>query len=83
MLLVCGVGIVIDALERASAGRTTLIITHRLSTVRFADRILVLEEGQIVEEGTHTDLLQRNGRYAHLYNLQMNADYNERIPSLL
>src|SRR2546427_5872209 len=61
----------IDALERAAAGRTTLIIAHRLTTARFADRIVVLDRGRIVEEGTHLELLARGGRYAHLYRLQM------------
>ena len=62
---------VMNALERAAAGRTTLIIAHRLSTVRLADRIIVLDGARIVEEGTHAELLARNGRYAHLYRLQI------------
>jgi subfamily B ATP-binding cassette protein MsbA len=61
---------VIDALERASSGRTTFMIAHRLSTVRFANRILVFDKGCIVEQGTHDQLLARNGRYARLYHLQ-------------
>jgi subfamily B ATP-binding cassette protein MsbA len=65
---------VMDALERAAAGRTTLIIAHRLSTARLAGRILVLDRGLIVEEGTHTELLARKGRYAHLYHLQLRAE---------
>jgi len=62
---------VINALERAAAGRTTFIIAHRLSTVRLADRIVVLDGAGIAEAGTHAELLARNGRYAHLYQLQV------------
>lgn len=51
-------------------GKTVLLITHRLGSVRAADRILVLREGRLVEEGTHEALLQRNGTYAELWRLQ-------------
>lgn len=63
--------VVMDALERAAKGRTTLIIAHRLSTTRLADRIIVLDHGRIVEQGTHAQLLARNGKYARFYSLQM------------
>ena len=63
--------LVIDALERAAAGRTTLIIAHRLTTVRLADRVVVLEKGHVAEEGSRQELLARNGKYSHLYHLQL------------
>ncbi|WP_193453863.1 ABC transporter ATP-binding protein [Streptomyces rutgersensis] len=59
-----------EALAEALDGRTALVIAHRLSTVRTADRILVVEEGRIVEQGTHAGLLAREGRYAELYRTQ-------------
>jgi ATP-binding cassette subfamily B protein len=62
------------ALERVMEGRTTLVIAHRLATVRQADRILVLNEGRIVEEGSHAALLKKRGVYARLAELQFAAD---------
>ena len=59
-----------DALDRLMAGRTTLIIAHRLATVLKSDRILVMDQGRIVESGTHSELLARDGLYAHLAALQ-------------
>ena len=58
------------ALERLMEGRTTLVIAHRLSTIERADRILVLESGKIVEEGSHDELLRHGGLYAHLHRIQ-------------
>ncbi len=59
-----------EALYRLMQNRTTFVIAHRLSTVQHADRILVLDEGKIIEEGTHLELIGQNGLYSHLYELQ-------------
>jgi ATP-binding cassette, subfamily B, bacterial len=59
-----------EALERIMVGRTTFIIAHRLATVRRANRILVVEKGQIIESGSHSELLEMNGRYARFYAQQ-------------
>ncbi|MBR5305754.1 MAG: ABC transporter ATP-binding protein [Oscillospiraceae bacterium] len=58
------------SLEQLSEGRTTLVIAHRLSTIRNADKIYVIEEGRIKEQGTHNQLLSENGLYAKYYNMQ-------------
>ncbi|MFY0595677.1 MAG: ABC transporter ATP-binding protein [Cognatishimia sp.] len=63
-----------DALDRLSKNHTTLVIAHRLSTVRDADKIVVMDKGRVVEQGTHTELLALNGPYAELYNLQFSSD---------
>ncbi|MBP2290628.1 ABC transporter ATP-binding protein [Azospirillum rugosum] len=62
------------ALERLTKGRTTLVIAHRLATVRNADRIVVMEGGRIVEQGTHDALIEQNGTYARLSKLQFGED---------
>jgi subfamily B ATP-binding cassette protein MsbA len=62
------------ALETLMQGRTTLVIAHRLSTIEKADRIVVLQKGMIVEEGTHHELLSLNGVYAQLYQIQFSVD---------
>lgn len=58
------------SMERIAADRTTIVIAHRLSTVRNADRIVVLERGRVVEEGRHDDLVARGGVYAQLWAVQ-------------
>jgi ATP-binding cassette, subfamily B, heavy metal transporter len=63
-----------DALDRVSKNRTTLVIAHRLSTIVHADNILVLEKGALVEQGTHADLMAKNGLYASLWNRQRQAE---------
>ena len=64
-----------QALAEALEGRTSLVIAHRLSTVRAADQILVVEDGRIVERGTHEGLLARGGRYATLYETQFGPQH--------
>lgn len=58
------------AFRKMMSGKTTFIIAHRLSTIRDADRILVLDQGNVVEQGTHEELLERNGFYSRLYHSQ-------------
>ena len=68
-----------DGLRRLRHGRTTFVIAHRLSTIRSADQILVLEHGEIVERGTHDELLALNGRYRQLYDKQYNFERNQFV----
>ena len=63
-----------EALDRFMSGHTSIIIAHRLSTIKNADRVLVLDEGRIVEQGTHTELLQKGGLYQDLYERQFGLD---------
>ena len=60
-----------DAMERLMAGRTTIVVAHRLSTIQHADKIMVMHKGRLREEGTHQELLQQNGIYKKLYDLQL------------
>lgn len=62
--------IIQEALDVLSKGRTTLIVAHRLSTITHADRIVVMENGRIVETGTHQQLINKRGAYEHLYSIQ-------------
>jgi subfamily B ATP-binding cassette protein MsbA len=68
-----------DGLRRLREGRTTFVIAHRLSTIRSADQILVLEGGEIVERGTHAQLLALNGRYRQLHDKQYQLESNRFI----
>jgi ATP-binding cassette subfamily B protein len=62
-----------EAFATLMKGRTSFIVAHRLSTIRDADLILVMKDGNIIEQGTHTALLQQNGFYSRLYNSQFEA----------
>lgn len=68
-----------DGLRTLRHGRTTFVIAHRLSTIRSADQILVLEDGQIVERGTHAELIALGGRYRQLYDKQYNFEFDRFI----
>jgi len=68
-----------DGLRNLRTGRTTFVIAHRLSTIRSADQILVLEEGQVVERGTHSELLALNGRYRYLHDKQYKLETDRFI----
>ena len=74
-------------MEALMSGRTSFIIAHRLSTIRRADRIVVIEDGQIAEMGTHADLLKLKGHYFHLYTQQFKVEkeqaYGVPIPNVL
>ena len=62
--------LVIEALERLMDGRTVIAIAHRLSTLRNADKIIVIKDGAVAEDGDHKELLERDGAYAQLHHLQ-------------
>jgi ABC-type multidrug transport system fused ATPase/permease subunit len=73
--------LVIEALERLMKGRTVITIAHRLSTIRDANRILVLKEGVVAEQGTHEELLALGGVYAELYHIQVDGVSEKVVPS--
>ena len=68
-----------DGLRTLRRGRTTFVIAHRLSTIRSADQILVLEHGEIVERGSHEELLAMGGRYRQLYDKQYHFEKDQFI----
>ena len=68
-----------SALDELCRGRTTLVVAHRLSTIKNADRIAVVSDGMIVEEGSHTELLSKGGEYAKLYELQFRGNSGETV----
>jgi len=68
---------ILTSLKKIMEGRTSIIISHRVSSAKLANRILVLHEGTIVEEGTHEDLLNKNGAYRELYEKQTQIDVDE------
>ena len=70
-----------QSLPTLMKNKTTIIIAHRLSTLHFMDRILVFNEGKIVEEGTHSQLINLNGHYKTLWNVQVNGFMNDRAPA--
>lgn len=70
-----------DALNRLMPDRTTLVIAHRLSTIEHADQVLVLDQGRLVEQGTHAELLARGGLYAHLHRMQFREPDAAEIPA--
>ena len=67
--------IIQDAFAKLTKGRTSFVIAHRLSTIREADLILVMKEGNIIEQGNHSELIEKNGFYAELYNSQFSEDF--------
>src|SRR5207253_4886573 len=69
-----------SALETLMRGRTTFVVAHRLSTVRRADRILVLDRGRLVEQGRHDELVRRDGLYRHLLELQFGGSERSAYP---
>jgi len=68
-----------DNLEQCFRGKTMMVVAHRLATIRNADRIIVIEEGKVIEMGTHAELIEKKGRYYQLYSEQFQADMDSKI----
>jgi ATP-binding cassette, subfamily B, multidrug efflux pump len=73
-VVICTERLIQTALEELLRGRTSFVIAHRLSTIRHADQVLALKDGQIIERGTHEELLQARGFYYDLYMSQFRRD---------
>jgi subfamily B ATP-binding cassette protein MsbA len=69
-----------EALERLMQGRTTLVIAHRLSTIEHADRVVAMDAGRVVEQGSHAELLAAGGLYARLHTMQFGGKANGELP---
>ena len=74
-------GVILDALDRLMAGRTTFLVAHRLSTIRAADWIVVLDKGRVAEQGTHAQLLRKRGLYRRLFDAQRPAAFRSTPPN--
>jgi ATP-binding cassette subfamily B protein len=68
-----------NAIESVLRERTSVVIAHRLSTIRSADRILVIDQGRIIEDGNHHELIRRRGRYYDLYTNQFTQEQEDRL----
>ena len=69
------------AINKLTENRTSIIIAHRLATIQKADKIIVMEKGEIIEEGTHQELLKQNGHYKRLFELQFKEDVPDHLPN--